>query len=111
MTSGTDAIDDLVPALDQAISDTETSGTELIPASRVLEDLRLELVRRIDMMLSHQRSLLMSTLYRVDVAEGRVIEALSTLPREEIPHRLADLIIERQVQKVRSRRASRTQDL
>jgi len=84
----------------------------LIDAKLRLEDVKAFLVPRIAEMLNRNPAHLMSILYRVDVAEPRVQQVLQQSPPERIPHALADLLIERQLQKVQMRReyAKRTED-
>ena len=103
MSISPSSIDDLLPAIGRALSDREDTKTELISGSGVLETLRRELADRIESLLLHRRDLLMSLLYRIDVNESLVVDALRRLAPDEIALRLADLVIERQLQKVRSR--------
>ena len=107
MSFSPSSIDDLLPAIGHALSDREDTKAELISSSDVLETLRRELADRIESLLQHRRELLMSLLYRIDVKESLVVDALRRLPPDEIALRLADLVIERQLQKVRSRRKHR----
>lgn len=60
-------------------------------------------------LLSENPGLLMSILYRIDVAEPDVQNTLKRGRHEEIPSLLTDLIIERQLQKVRTRRRYRNE--
>ena len=46
---------------------------------------------------------LCQTMYRLDVSEAKFDEAMNLRPLEEIPFALADLVIEREMQKVRTR--------
>lgn len=58
----------------------------------------------VDQMLSDNPDLLFSYLYRLDVDEGKIKNAMSPL-NPEAPHTgLARLIIERQLQRIRTRR-------
>lgn len=107
MPSTRSSIEDLLPEIDRLIPSSGERGNELDDASGVLSALRKELVHHIDALLRHRRELLMSVLYRVDVKESVVVDAFRNLPPEMLAHRLADLIIERQIEKVRSRRAFR----
>ncbi|MGA7304608.1 MAG: hypothetical protein WBW88_07020 [Rhodothermales bacterium] len=101
------SIEDLLPEIARHVGAATDSKRELVEASGVLSTLRNQLIRQIDALLTHRRELLMSVLYRVDVRESLVIDAFQNVPLEELASRLADLIIERQVEKVRSRRAFR----
>lgn len=102
-------LDDLLPQIDRQAGALADVNRELEGSSSVLSTLRDQLVDRIDSLLTHRQELLMSILYRVDVKESLVVDAFRNLPLEAIAPRLADLIIERQLEKVRSRRAFRDQ--
>lgn len=86
---------------------------ELVPAEASprasptlpMEALRQYLTARIQAMLDRQPALLMSLLYRIDVAERAVKAALTQPDHRAIAATLADLCIERQLQKLRTRRA------
>lgn len=84
-----------------------TDETAPVPATLTLDDVRRFLVSRITPLLDRNPAHLMSLLYRIDVAEDRVQEVLASAPPEAIPGALADLIIDRQLQKVRLRRRYR----
>ena len=72
-----------------------------------LDDVRRLLARRIGELLDQQPSLLMSLLYRIDVAERDVQHVLAEAPVSAIPEQLADLIVARQLEKVETRRRYR----
>ena len=87
--------------------------TPLIPDSEgVLEQgefLSREAIRellsgRIQYLLNHKRELLFSILYRIDVSEKVVKSVFSQAAPDAIPDRLADLVIDRQLQKLAFRR-------
>lgn len=46
---------------------------------------------------------LCQAMYRLDVSEARFNEAISQRPVENVPFLIADLVIEREMQKVRTR--------
>lgn len=72
-----------------------------------MDDLRRYVAGHIERLLRDRPAELLSILYRVDVAERRVRYVFETAPHNEIAMRLADLLIERQLQKERTRRAYR----
>ena len=78
-----------------------------LQAPLTLDDVRRFLVPRITRLLDRNPSLLLSLLYRIDVAERDVKRALAQTQPGALPGALADLIIARQLQKVRTRRAYR----
>ena len=47
---------------------------------------------------------LLNNLYRIDVREDKVNKVLKESPFDEVPNQLADLIIERQIQRLETQR-------
>ena len=70
-----------------------------------MEDVRLFLIERISKLLESNIDLLLSALYRIDVYEHKVKHAFATSPTDQLPEILADLIIERQIQKIHIRQS------
>ena len=95
------------PELALSLAGAFEAGADLpdAPASMTLDDVRRFLVAQVEALLAHEPARLLSILYRVDVAEPKVKHVLSTSPPAQIPAHLADLLIERQLQKLRLRRA------
>ena len=67
------------------------------------EALRRSVARRVQFLLKHDFQRLLSGLYLLDVSEARVQEACRG-PLAESAERIADLILERELQKLESRR-------
>ncbi|MCA6078005.1 hypothetical protein [Fulvivirga sedimenti] len=72
----------------------ETSGEELMEAVR----------KRLKFLLDTDMERLLHTLYRIDVAENRVREILSSTDPDLIDTALTELVIERIRQKLETRR-------
>lgn len=72
-----------------------------------LEEFRSYLIVKLKEMYEHNYELLLNTLYRIDVSENKLSELFGGQNSEDIPGRLADLIIERQLQKIRFRQQYR----
>jgi hypothetical protein len=72
-----------------------------------LEEFRKYLTEKIKEMLDKNYNLLINTLYRIDVSERKLSELFSSKNKESIPEKLADLIIERQIEKIEFRRQYR----
>lgn len=68
-----------------------------------MEEVRHFLVQRISHLLESDINRLMSALYRIDVYEQKVKDAFSTSTPHQLPEILADLVIERQIQKIHIR--------
>jgi len=80
-------------------------STALIPGEKVtMDDVRTFLIERITRLLDRNPGMLMSILYRIDVSERRVKQAMTGSSPAELPAVLADLVIDRQLQKLRTRR-------
>jgi hypothetical protein len=72
-----------------------------------LNELKKYLTVKISELLDSNYSKLLNTLYLIDLDERRLHELLSGKNREIIPQVLADMIIERQVQKFNNRKKYR----
>ena len=83
------------------------TGLVHLDSAAILAELRERLAEKITGLLDRDRYRLMSILYRIDVREDRVKAALAAPEPGQIPFLLADLIIERQLQKIRIRRKYR----
>jgi len=76
-----------------------------------LEEFRKYLTEKIKDMLDNNYNLLINTLYRIDISENKLAELFSSKNKETIPEKLADLIIERQIEKINFRRRYRDGNL
>lgn len=77
----------------------------LIPAGdfKTLEEFKAYLTDRLAFLLDNKYNTLINILYRIDVPEDRLSKLFAEQNRDYIPAALADLIIERSLQKVRFR--------
>lgn len=101
---GTDVSE--LPDIYRALGDQLGGAPELEPGM-TMADVRHFVRGQIIRLLDENPAFLMSILYRIDVAESDVQDVLASCRHEVIPDRLADLIIERQLEKLRIRRAYR----
>jgi hypothetical protein len=90
-------------ALVRAFAPDAPAGPEI----QSLEQVRAFLVTKIRRLLDRNVAMLMSILYRVDVAEADVMRVLAEAAPDDVAVELADLMIERQLLKVRIRRQYR----
>lgn len=72
------------------------------------ETLKARLTEEIQYLIDYNLDKLWSLLYRIDVAEKKVKEVIETQPYGRHAACIADLIIERQQQKIVSRRNHKT---
>ena len=91
------AVDRMGIAFDLAEVDTS------IDADGLLAWVRARLVERIIQLLNTNPERLMAILYRIDVSEARVNDIFSTALPPDMPERIADLVIERQLAKAETR--------
>ncbi len=85
------------------IEETEQAFTE--------EDLLRHLSNRIAYMIEYELELLLSTMYRLDVAEDKVQMSLSPLSTEAPNVALAKIVLERQKQRAHTKLTYKPEDL
>lgn len=92
---------------------SDHSSGSLIPAAEFnsVEEFRNYLIIKLADLLDNRYDLLINTLYRIDVSEEKLNTLFTSTQREFIPEALADLIIERQLQKIELRKKYRSGDL
>jgi len=76
-----------------------------------MEEFRKYLIKKMKDMLDKNYNLLINTLYRIDISERKLSELFSSKNKELIPEKLADLIIERQIEKINFRKLYRERKL
>ncbi len=76
-----------------------------------LEEFRKYLTEKMRDMLDKNYNLLINTLYRIDISEKKLAGLFSSKNKESIPEKLADLIIERQIEKINFRKRYREGNL
>ncbi len=68
-----------------------------------LEEIKRFLKERIIVLMEKNFEKFLNTLYRIDLPENKVEQIFSKEPSEKIPELIADLIIERQIQRIKTR--------
>jgi hypothetical protein len=92
---------DLIPTINESF---ELS----LPPDISLKELKEKLTVHINHLINHDFQKLVSLLYRVDVNENKMRQLLEQKEGEDAPGLIADLIIERQLQKIKSRQETKT---
>lgn len=90
----------LVPAINQSL---EISLPETVSA----EQLRQQLANHINDLINNDFEKLVYYLYRIDVNENKMRQLLQQQQGENAAGLIADLVIERQLQKIKSRHESK----
>ncbi len=94
---------DLIPEINQSL---EISLPDTISS----EELREKLIAHINTLINHDFEKLVFLLYRIDVNESKMRHLLDQREGENAAGLIADLIIERQLQKIKSRQQFRQRD-
>ncbi len=91
--------------------DLELSKSDAINSAGFLDQLKIQLAERVLDLLKNDHTRLFNILYRIDVKEEFVNEALKTTFLNEAADNLAELIIQRQIQKIRTRQNYSSQNI
>ncbi len=87
-----------------------SAARELLLEPTDFKKLYEELVAHINHMLQHDFDRLLGILYRIDVNEARLRYMLQSNPDTDAATLIANLIIERQLQKIKTRQEFRRDD-
>lgn len=81
-------------------------NTSLIPSTDLtsLEEFRKHLTEKLKFLLDEKFDTLVNILYRIDISEKKLSQLFSGNNRDSIPASLAEMIIERQLEKLRLRK-------
>jgi hypothetical protein len=79
------------------------SGEFNLPSVLDQPDFKKALAERINELIENDFMTLVNILYRIDVSQATLKETLNSQPRKDAGQLIADLIIERQAQKIESR--------
>lgn len=90
-----------------------SESDSLVPSGdfRTLEEFKSYLIEKLAFLMDNKYDALINILYRIDVPEDKLSKLFAKQNREYIPAALADLIIERSLQKVRFRQKYKKGDL
>jgi uncharacterized protein YwgA len=88
------------------ISNINDSLELSLPGTLSQDELKKKLTERINHLINNDFENLVSLLYRIDVNENKIRNLLKVNEGENAARIIADLIIERQLQKIESRRKS-----
>lgn len=72
-----------------------------------LQEFKKYLIDKLTDLLDNNFNLLVNILYRIDISEQKLAELFGGRNRENIPEKLAEMIIERQIQKINFRKQYR----
>jgi hypothetical protein len=83
-----------------------SENNSLIPSTDIasLGEFRKYLTEKLKLLLDDKFDTLVNILYRIDISENKLSQLFSGNNKDSIPTTLADLIIDRQLQKIRLRK-------
>ena len=87
----------------QEIIQQEFDTRELPESESSFTALRQVLISKVAFLLDHDFEKMIQILYRIDVSEEKVKKTFEAASGPDLPEILADLIIERQIEKSRTR--------
>ena len=90
----------------ELVSDINYSFAISLPDTISLDELKQKLSVRINHLINHDFEKLVFHLYRIDVNEDKLRDLLAQKENEHTAGLIAGLIIERQIQKIESRKKS-----
>ena len=93
---------ELYPSLLEKLSKDFALEKESLPAQVNMSLIRDHLIKRVTELMARDYDRFINSLYRIDVNESKVHEILYTKDKTRIPEKLADLIIERQLIRVKT---------
>lgn len=73
-----------------------------LPALDNIQVIRTHLIQKVADLMGKNFKLFLNSLYRIDIDEIKVSEVINSKDKTAIPEKFADLIIERQLQRVRT---------
>ncbi|MFH1197732.1 MAG: hypothetical protein V1720_18675 [bacterium] len=94
--------EDILPVLIEKLSNDFSFEKKNLPAQSDLSLIREHLKGKVAVMLEKNYERLLNNLYRIDVDEEKLNTALKATDPAELPSVIADMIIERQMQRIRT---------
>ncbi|KAF0159444.1 MAG: hypothetical protein FD188_2193, partial [Ignavibacteria bacterium] len=94
--------EEIYPSLVEKLHKDFFLEKESLPVVDNLDLIRNHLIVKVKELMSRDYDRFLNSMYRIDVNEKKVREILHCKDRTTIPEKLADLIIERQLMRVRT---------
>jgi hypothetical protein len=94
--------DQIFPELINHLEKDFALEKQLIPTQNDLAIIRLHLINRVKQLIARDYQRFLNSLYQIDINEIKVREIIHSKNKITIPERLADLIIDRQVQRIKT---------
>ena len=95
---------------DELINEINKNIPVVLPVELSLDELQVQLASYINQLIQNSFQKLISLLYRIDVSETKLKQLLQQHPGEDAGKIIAGMIIERQLEKINSRRQFKQPD-
>jgi len=95
---------------DELINEINKNIPVVLPVELSLDELQVQLASYINQLIQNSFQKLISLLYRIDVSETKLKQLLQQYPGEDAGKIIAGMIIERQLEKINSRRQFKQPD-
>jgi lipopolysaccharide assembly outer membrane protein LptD (OstA) len=96
---------DKAETIKEVLDDLQKLPLQLTGKSNTYQQLQQEIAARINYLITNNFSLLISLLYRLDISEKKLRQLLGEPAKTTAGDIIAEMIIERQLQKIASRKA------
>lgn len=93
---------ELYPSLVEKLHKDFSLEKDSLPAVNDIVDIRKHLISKVTELMSKDYERFLGSMYRIDVSESKVSAILRSKDRTTIPERFADLIIERQLLRIKT---------
>ena len=93
---------ELYPALLEKLDKDFSLEKDSLPALDNLQIIREHLVKKVMELMTRDYNRFVNNLYRIDIDENKVLEVLNLRDKTMVHEKLTDLIIERQLQRVKT---------
>jgi hypothetical protein len=94
--------EELYPSLAEKLDKDFSLEKESLPALDNLPIIREHLIKKLIELMRKDYSRFLNSLYKIDIDEVKVLTVLNSRDKTLVSEKLADLIIERQLQRVRT---------
>ena len=93
---------ELYPSLLDKLDKDFSLEKDSLPVVDNLQIIREHLVNKVMELMTRDYNRFINNLYRIDIDENKVLEVLNLRDKTMVPEKLTDLIIERQLQRVKT---------
>jgi hypothetical protein len=94
--------EELFPTLAERLDKDFSLAKESLPTLNDISVIRAHLIKQLVELMRRDYSRFLNSLYKIDIDEVKVLKVLNSKDKTLIPEKLANLIIERQLQRIKT---------